>query len=69
MDPLGRILSVSFGHVTNHPKTWWFKTITSSVAFDSVDGKFGLGSAAALRGSQASAGIPPAAVVSCGLAN
>lgn len=51
MDPLRRILSISFCRIRNRPKTWWFKTITTYLAFDSVDWQFGLGSAAPLRGS------------------
>lgn len=41
MDPLGEILSVSFCHVTNHPKTWWLKTTTIYLASDSVGWNLG----------------------------
>lgn len=50
MDPLGRIPSLSFGHITSHPQSWWFKT-TIYLAFDSVARQFGLGSASPLGGS------------------
>lgn len=57
MDPLGEILSVRFCHVTNHPKKWWFRTITIYSASDSVDWQFGLGSVASLGILTASAGV------------
>lgn len=41
MDPLGRLLSISFCHITNHLKTWWFKATTLYLAFDSVDWQMG----------------------------
>lgn len=56
-DPPGEILSFSFYHVINHPKTWWFTTITTYLASDSVDWQFWLDSAV----------VPQVSVVTCGL--
>lgn len=65
----GEILSVSFYRVTNHPKTWGFKTITVYLVSDPVDWHLGQAQLLFWVVLLVSAGILQVSVASCGPAS
>lgn len=69
MGSRGESFSVSFFRVTNHPKTWGFKTITVSLVSDPVDWHLGQAQRLFWVVLLVSAGILQVSVDSCGPAS